>query len=275
MLARDWTDRIDEALNQAMARRTSPMSRFSTEVRASIETAFQRILEASIRIVPNVLAALIVVSIFWLIAAGVRWLMRLIFRLVVDDLTLENLIKQVAYYLVWVLGFIIAADALGFDAETVITGLGLTSLALGFALKDIISNFVSGLVILLFRPFRLGDQICVGPIEGNVVRIDLRATQIRTYDGRLVMVPNQELLTSTVTNNTASPIRRATISVVLGYDTDIPAALKCMPMFSFRTEQDEFGIFADFHCMSGPASKRARLHGFVLAGLVVQSRLAP
>lgn len=227
-LAKVWAAQIDTALVDAKARRTTSGARFFTEVRSSIETAFKRILEASLRIIPNALAAIIVLSIFWIIAAGVRWGMRFIFRLIVEDLTLENLIKQIAYYSVWVLGLIIAADALGFETETVITGLGLTSLALGFALKDIISNFVSGLVILLFRPFRLGDQIVVGPTEGSVVRIDLRATQIRTYDGRLVLVPNQELLTSTVTNNTASPVRRAKVTIYLGYDTDIPAVLRLM-----------------------------------------------
>lgn len=86
--------------------------------------------------------------------------MRLIFRRVVEDLTVENLIKQVAYYAVWALGLIVAADALGFVPQTVITGL--TKLALGFALKDIISNFISGILILVLRPFELGDQIVVG-----------------------------------------------------------------------------------------------------------------
>ncbi len=62
------------------------------------------------------------------------------------------------------------------------TGLGLTGLALGFALKDIISNFVSGILILGLRPFEIGDEIVVGPTEGAVQRIELRATEIRTYD---------------------------------------------------------------------------------------------
>lgn len=69
--------------------------------------------------------------------------MRIIFRRLVEDLTVENLIKQVAYYAVWVLGIIVAIDAFGLNPQTLVTGLGLTSLALGFALKDIISNFIS------------------------------------------------------------------------------------------------------------------------------------
>jgi small conductance mechanosensitive channel len=67
---------------------------------------------------------------------------RIIFRRIIADLTVENLIKQLAYYAIWALGLLVAVDALGFDPQTVVTGLGLTGLALGFALKDIISNFV-------------------------------------------------------------------------------------------------------------------------------------
>ena len=134
---------------------------------------------------------------------------RAIFRRIVDDLTVENLIKQVAYYAVWFVGIFVAADALGFEPQHVVTGLGLTSIALGFALKNILSNFVSGLLILFMRPFELGDQISIGETEGSVERIDLRATQIRTCDGRLALVPNADLFTSRIINNTASPCRLA------------------------------------------------------------------
>jgi small-conductance mechanosensitive channel len=105
----------------------------------------------------------LVLSLFCAVSALVRRLMRALFRRVVEDLTVENLIKQFTYYAIWGPGILVAVDALGFDPQTVVTGLGLTGLALGFALgfalKDIISNFVSGILILLLRPFRLGDQI--------------------------------------------------------------------------------------------------------------------
>src|SRR5690606_22039946 len=139
---------------------------------------------------------------------AVRALMKKVVRRLANDLTVENLVRQVSYYAVWVLGIIVAASAFGLEPSTLATGLGLTSLALGFALKDILSNFVSGLLILTLRPFQLGDQIIIGETEGSVERIELRATQIRTYDGRRVLVPNAETFTSRVTNNTAAPIRR-------------------------------------------------------------------
>lgn len=75
------------------------------------------------------------------------------------------------------------------------------------------------------RPFEIGDQIVIGETEGSVERINLRATRIRTYDGRAVLVPNGEVFTSRVTNNTESPIRRGLIEVPLGYDSDLKAAI--------------------------------------------------
>lgn len=224
-LAAQWSQAIDAALERGRARRTSAWGRFAGEVQASVETAFSRLTESAITIIPRALAALLVIGLFWAVAAAVRWLMRLVFRRIVEDLTVENLIKQVAYYAVWALGLIVAADALGFEPQTVVTGLGLTGLALGFALKDIISNFVSGILILALRPFELGDQIIVGETEGGVERIELRATQIRTYDGRVVLVPNADLFTSRIINNTAHPVRRGSVELYLGYDQDLRRAV--------------------------------------------------
>jgi small-conductance mechanosensitive channel len=92
-------------------------------------------------------------------------------------------------------------------------------------MKDVLSNFVSGLLLLIMRPFEIGDQIIVGPTEGVVERIELRATRMLTYDGRVVLVPNAELFTSRVTNNTAAPIRRDSVLINLDYDADLPAAM--------------------------------------------------
>ncbi|MBD2307232.1 mechanosensitive ion channel family protein [Chroococcidiopsis sp. FACHB-1243] len=220
-LASQWSQAINAALKRASRRRLSPWGRFVAEVQASVATAFGRLLESAIAIVPRAIASGLVIGLFWAIATSVRWLMRIIFRHIVEDLTVENLIKQVAYYAVWTLGVIVALDAFGFDPRTVATGLGLTGLALGFALKDILSNFVSGILILILRPFELGDQIVVGETEGNVERIELRATQLRTYDGRVVLVPNAEVFTSRIINNTAAPIRRSSVELFIGYDSDL------------------------------------------------------
>ena len=223
-LAAQWAASLGQTITEARAARVSPWRRFTNEVQGSIGIAASRLGASAARIVPRALAALSVLALFWVLAATVRALLRFLFRRVISDLTVENLLQQLAYYAVWAIGILVAADVLGFEPGAVITGLGLTGLALGFALKDIISNFVSGIIILGLRPFEIGDEIVVGPTEGTVQRIELRATEIRTYDGRLVLVPNAELFTSRVTNNTAAPVRRAAVEVPVGYGTDLKTA---------------------------------------------------
>ena len=227
-LAAGWKSTLDGALQRGGQRRLSAPGRFNTEVQSSVENAFARLLESAITIIPRALAGLLVLLFFWALASLVRWLMRLIFRRVVADLTLENLIKQVSYYSVWAIGIVVAASALGFDPQTLVTGLGLTGVALGFALRDILSNLLSGILILTMRPFKIGDQIVIGDSEGAVERISLRATQIRAYDGRVVLVPNSEVFTSRVTNNTQSPVRRGAVELPVSYNSDLNRALETM-----------------------------------------------
>lgn len=227
-LSRQWSKTLAAALQGAHAERTSTWRRLRAETSGAVKTAFAGVLESTVRLLPRGVAAGLVLLLFWSIAWAVRAGLRLLLERFVLDLTLQNLIKQIAYYSVWVLGVVVAIDALGVDRRSMVTGLGVTSLALGFALKDILSNFVSGLLLLILRPFRVGDEIAVGETEGRVTRVRLRATEIRTYDGRLVLVPNSEVFTSRVVNNTASPVRRATLHAFLGYDVDVPRAMSVL-----------------------------------------------
>jgi small-conductance mechanosensitive channel len=202
--------------------------RFWIETQASFQAAFARLAESAVSVIPRALAAFTIIALFWLVARVIRFALRALFRHVVEDQTTESLIKQVIYYSIVAVGLLVAVDALGFEPQTVVTGLGLTGLALGFALKDIISNFVSGILILSLRPFDLGDQIVVGSTEGRVERIELRATQIRTYDGRVALVPNAEVFTSRIINNTAHPIRRGSVTIYLGFDEDLDHAIRTL-----------------------------------------------
>ena len=231
VLARQWAQSIDRALQDAQRRQAARGGRFLAEIEGSVQTAFGRLLESLVAIIPRVLAALLVVSAFWLGAAGVRRLMRFVLPRIVRDRTLESLLRQLTFFGIVALGLAVAADALGFSPTSVAAGLGLTGLVLGFALKDILSNFVSGVLILALRPFEIGDQIVVGgETEGTVERIELRATQIRTYDGRVTLVPNAEVFTSRITNNTADPIRRGNAMLRVGYDADLKRVSQLVPV---------------------------------------------
>ncbi len=236
VLARQWASAIDRELARAREQRLGWGGRFLAETRGAVQTAFARIGESAVQTLPRVFAALLVVGFFVLLAGLVLRGLRGIFRRTIDDLTFENLVKQLAYYSIILLGVIVAAGALGVTPQGLVAGLGLTGLVLGFALKDILSNFVSGLLILMLRPFQIGDQIVVGETEGAVERIELRATQIRTYDGRVALVPNAEVFTSRIVNNTADPIRRGTAAMSLDYGTDLTALLPAILDAVKRTE---------------------------------------
>ena len=196
----------------------------SSQVSNAVSRSFERLIAAFVNVLPTIASAVVVLLVFWVLATLARRGARTGAQYIRDPTT-KMLVTQVTYYLVWAVGFVVAFDAVGMNLEAVATALGLGSVAIGFALKDILSNLVSGVLILAMRPFEIGDQIVIGDTEGTVEQIELRATQIRTYDGRLVLVPNGQVFTSRITNNTASPLRRASVFVYLGYKADAERVL--------------------------------------------------
>ena len=113
----------------------------------------------------------------------------------------------------------------GFTVGQLFSILGVGSVAIGFAFRDILQNFLAGILLLLNQPFRIGDQIVAKDLEGTVEDIQTRATLIRTYDGRRVVVPNSDLFTGLVTVNTAFETRRLEHVIGISYDDDIEKAI--------------------------------------------------
>ena len=110
----------------------------------------------------------------------------------------------------------------GFTPGQLVSVLGLSSVAIGFAFRDILQNFLAGILLLLSEPFRIGDQIKSGDFEGTVENIETRATSIVTYDGRRIVMPNSMLFTNPVTVNTANEKRRLEYDLKLPKDADVP-----------------------------------------------------
>lgn len=110
----------------------------------------------------------------------------------------------------------------GFTPGQLVSVLGLSSVAIGFAFRDILQNFLAGILLLLSEPFRIGDQIRSGDFEGTVENIETRATSIVTYDGRRIVMPNSVLFVNPVTVNTANERRRLEYDIKLPKDADIP-----------------------------------------------------
>lgn len=154
--------------------------------------------------------ALIIFLIFYLIARGIRGLIVRLANRRGAHYGAGLVLGRLAQATIVTLGALIALVIVipSFQIGQVVQLLGISSVAVGFAFRDVLQNFLAGILILLNQPFRLGDQIIVGGFEGTVEDIETRATFIRTYDGRRVVIPNSTLFNDSVTVNTAYGARR-------------------------------------------------------------------
>lgn len=214
-LAERWANQLNQAIEQP------PLA---IDVGQRLYGEVRQLLRDTVTNLPSLLGALVVVAITWGVATGVRfgafsWAQR-----TEGDRSTEILIGRLSYGGVWVLGAVIALGVLGLDFAALLGALGLTSVAIGFSLKDVLSNYISGVILLAARPFAINDQVVIGDYEGTIAQIDLRATTMRTYDGRLVYIPNQKVFSASIINNTASPRRRSSVMVGIDYDADISKA---------------------------------------------------
>ncbi|MGI8526311.1 MAG: mechanosensitive ion channel family protein [Pseudolabrys sp.] len=178
-------------------------------------------------LLPNLVAALVVGLVFVGIAFGIAHLLeRALIRINRHDL--GHVLGSFAFWLVTFLGFLVVITIIlpSMRPVDMFTSLGLGSVAIGFALKDILQNWFAGVFILIRRPFHRGDQIKIGDIEGTVQAVETRATLVKTYSGRLVIVPNTEVYTKIVTVHTAYDVRRAEIIVPVGLDVDLETAME-------------------------------------------------
>ena len=160
-----------------------------------------------------------------------KWLAGKISRLITKlleknniDATLVNFLESIIYYTFLIVVIIATAGQLGINTTSIITIVGAAGLAIGLALKDSLSNFASGVMLILFRPFRVGDFVTAGGVSGTVVSIALFNTTLNTPDNQRVIVPNSGITSSVITNVTANDTRRVDLVIGIGYDDDIKKA---------------------------------------------------
>ena len=177
--------------------------------------------------VPYLIIALVVFIIFVLIGKLFKFFMnKALSNRLQNKKNLTMVLNRIGGILIIFVGFMIALVVAipGFKAGQLISALGIGSVAIGFAFKDIFQNLLSGILILLGEPFRIGDSIIVNGMEGTVEDIQVRATYLRSYDGRRLVIPNATVYTSPITVNTAYTQRRCEFVVGIGYDDDIAKA---------------------------------------------------
>ncbi|BDI14400.1 transporter [Nostoc cf. commune SO-36] len=200
---------------------------------AEISTAWDKIqsmINGFIALLPNIVLGLIVFILFLFIASRIKILVKRLTRNRRSARNLGLVLGRLAQGLTILIGLFIALSIVipTFRAGDLIQLLGISGVAIGFAFRDILQNFLAGILILLTEPFQIDDQIVFKGFEGTVENIETRATTIRTYDGRRIVIPNSELFTNSVTVNTAFENRRLEYDVGIGYGDDIDHAKQLM-----------------------------------------------
>lgn len=137
------------------------------------------------------------------------------------DFQQKLLIKKFGYYTLATLVIAAALNQLGFDLKVILGAAGVLTVAVGFAAQTSASNLISGLFLMIDRPFKMGDIIEVDTVKGELLSVDLLSTKIRTFDNRLVRVPNETMIKSNIVNLTHFPIRRVDLRFGVAYGESI------------------------------------------------------
>ena len=180
-------------------------------------------------ILPNIGIGLVVLGLFAVLAwAAQRGMSSVLHRGGRHDLGV--LLGGFVRWAILLFGVLVAATIIfpSLHPADLFSALGVGSVAIGFAFKDILQNWLSGLLILYRQPFRSGDQISSGAFEGTVEAVEARATVLKTYDGRRVVIPNSDIYTRAVVVHTAYAAVRSEYDVGIGYGDDIEAACAAM-----------------------------------------------
>ena len=138
--------------------------------------------------------------------------------------SIEQLLKNLLLVLILVLAFATVMAKFGFDIFSIVAGLGIAGLAVGWASQSTLANFIAGIVILVEQSFQVGDWIRLGDKEGRVVKISLRATQILDRDNIIIIIPNSAVASSEVVNLTSKKMIRFDVKTRIGLHADITAA---------------------------------------------------
>jgi len=187
-------------------------------------------IDGLIILLPNIVLALIVFAIFFFLGRAIKRTVRRVTRHHRQARNLGLVLGRLAQGIIVLIGLFVALSIVipTFKAGDLVQLLGISGVAIGFAFRDILQNFLAGILILLTEPFRIDDQIVFKNFEGTVENIETRATTILTYDGRRIVIPNAELFTNSVTVNTAFDKRRTEYDVGIGYGDDIDRAKELM-----------------------------------------------
>ena len=180
------------------------------------------------RNLPSIIVALLVLWIGWKL---IKWLDKLLLKIFTKknlDVSLNSFLRSIIIIALKVLLIITVAGMIGIQMTSFIAILGAAGLAIGMALQGTLQNFAGGVIILLLKPYKVGDYIEQGGISGIVKEIQVFNTLLITLDNKVIVVPNTQLATNTLTNYTRSEKRRVDVNVGIAYGEDINKARKVL-----------------------------------------------
>ncbi|MDP2733697.1 MAG: mechanosensitive ion channel, partial [Hoeflea sp.] len=177
----------------------------------------------------SVIGAILILIVGWTISRLLGgWVRRLLSRTHRIDPTVIGFFSIFVRYAVLMVVIIMVLGQFGVQTASIITALGAAGLAIGLALQGTLQNIAAGIMLLVLRPFRVGEYIDAGGISGTIVEIGLFATEMKTLDGVYRMAPNSQLWNVPVTNYSRHPERRYDLVIGIGYDDDIEKAQSVM-----------------------------------------------
>ena len=188
-------------------------------------SVFEQLVVDFLNLLPSLIAALVVFIIGLYVASIVKQIVSRRLEQRTKNPQPIQLIAQITYWLVVLTVTVISLQMVGFNLTAFLAGLGIAGFTIGFALQDVSKNFIAGLLLLIQQPFNVGEFIEVVGYTGQVLSIDIRATQIRTLDGRIVLIPNGDVFINPITNFSQAESRRIEIVSGVDYQSD-PAIVR-------------------------------------------------
>ncbi|GES49753.1 small conductance mechanosensitive channel [Rhizobium sp. ERR 922] len=199
----------------------------TTNIVVATRTALDQASALAVQYGFSLLGAIILLIGGWLLAGIIsRSAYRVISRIRGIDETLASFFQNVLHYSLLILVFITVLGQFGVQTASIIAALGAAGLAIGLALQGTLQNIAAGIMLLILRPFRVGEYIEATNVKGYIKEIGLFATEMRTADGLYLMAPNSTLWNTPIINHSREPDRRQQLSVAMGEKIDIDLARK-------------------------------------------------
>ena len=190
----------------------------------------------------SLIGKIVIAVLIWFIGKKIIRVLDKLVKKILDRSTLDKgVVVSVLKFVMYAILIMIVVDKLGFQTTSLLTLFGSAALAIGMSLQGSLSNFAGGILILIFKPFKVGDYIIVGTNEGTVKSIEILYTRLVTIDNKVVMLPNGSLSNSSIVNVGAENTRRIDIQIGIGYSSDIPKAKKLLE----QVINSEKGILKD------------------------------